>query len=55
MGGLGVGWSMKSIFNELRHWLCTVWAVEVLFELGEEFQKLHLELRPLGSESLNAL
>ena len=45
----------KSILDKLRHGLGTAWGVEVVFELGEQFEKLHLEVRPLGSENLDAL
>ena len=46
---------MKSILDKLRHRLGTTWTVEMLFELSEEFQELHLEVRSLGSDSLHAL
>jgi hypothetical protein len=36
---------MKSVLDKLRHRLGTTWTVEVLFELGEEFQELHLKFR----------
>jgi hypothetical protein len=46
---LRVGRSMKSILDKFRHRLGTIWRIEVLFQLGIQFQELHLKFRPLAS------